>query len=151
MTPCFALTHVQQDVYYECFGKNCPCYQNWSCHNGTKLCYIVKFLGNWMNNGEQILEILEHDTFDDKSTWILFRVMAWRRQATNHYLSLWWPTYMWPYVWASVPSHYLHQWWLISLPFFIENVSSNWKHVTRWRDWCDFGNSSHIIAAVGTH
>ena len=66
------------------------------CHFKTAIFNLVLLIGIFTSSNDNALRWMPWDLTDDKST--LVRVMAWCRQATNHYLSQCWPSSMSPYV-----------------------------------------------------
>ena len=56
---------------------------------------IISVIDGWGISCELAIRWMSLDLTDDKST--LVQVMAWCRQATNHYLSQCWPRYLTPY------------------------------------------------------
>ena len=65
------------------------------CHFKTAIFNLVLLIGIFTSSKDNALRWMPRDLTDDKST--LVQVMAWCRQATSHYLSQCWPSYMSPY------------------------------------------------------
>ena len=65
------------------------------CHFKTAIFNLVLLIGISTSSKDNALRWMPRDLTDDKST--LDQVMAWRRQATSHYLSQFWPSSMSPY------------------------------------------------------
>ena len=81
-------------------------------------------------------DVMPQDLTDDKST--LVQVMAWCRQATNHYLSQCWPTSLSPYgvtrpQWVNSSAIYLLKWAEPVIANMTPVVEAPW--ITSWDPW----------------
>ena len=65
------------------------------CHSITAIFNLVLLIGIFTSSKDNALRWMPRDLTDDKST--LVQVMAWCHQATSHYLSQCWPSFMSPY------------------------------------------------------
>ena len=95
----------------QCFNSLAP--GRPGCHFKTAIFNLVLLIGIFTSSKDNTLRWMPKDLTDDKST--LVQVMAWCRQATNHYLSQCWPSSMPPYgvtrpQWVKVTYNYPGDW-----------------------------------------
>ena len=105
---------------------------------------LVLVIDGWGVSCEISISWMPLDLTDDKST--LVQVMAWCRQATSHYLSQCWPSFLSPYgvtrpYWVNPStSHYLSHCWLSTLsPYGVSRPQINQLTTGSFSWKCNFG------------
>ena len=113
------------------------------CHFESAIFNLALLIGIFTPSKDNALRWMPWDLTDDKST--LVQVMAWCHQATSHYLSQCWPSYMSPYgvtrpQWVKDTKVYSElTYWICLMISYKTKKNKCWVLVKQtWRIWVKY-------------